>query len=88
MGAHLASVHSSNEYRHIQKLTSDHDYMETWIGGTYEFEVPFFINTFLFLLMTDMSLMKIQKPLTDKSSLNNIMNNMGDLPAGYIRYVN
>lgn len=38
--------------------------------------------------MTDMSLMKIQKPLTDKSSLNNIMNNMGDLPAGYIRYVN
>uniref|UniRef100_A0A3B4H8N8 Ladderlectin-like n=1 Tax=Pundamilia nyererei TaxID=303518 RepID=A0A3B4H8N8_9CICH len=38
MGGHLASVHSSNEYRHIQKLTSDHDYMETWIGGTYEFE--------------------------------------------------
>lgn len=84
MGGHLASVHSTNEYRHIQKLTSDHDYKETWIGGTYESEVPFFffINTFLFLLM------KIQKPLTDKSSLNNIMNNMGDLPAGYIRYVN
>lgn len=42
MGGHLASVHSSSEYHHIQKLTSDHDYMETWIGGTYEFEVPFF----------------------------------------------
>uniref|UniRef100_A0A3Q4H4G4 Type-2 ice-structuring protein-like n=1 Tax=Neolamprologus brichardi TaxID=32507 RepID=A0A3Q4H4G4_NEOBR len=36
MGGHLASVHSSDEYRHIQKLTGDHDYKETWIGGSYE----------------------------------------------------
>ncbi|XP_005755418.1 type-2 ice-structuring protein-like [Pundamilia nyererei] len=34
MGAHLASVHSSSEYHHILKLTGDHGYKETWIGGT------------------------------------------------------
>ncbi|XP_065326095.1 ladderlectin-like [Pelmatolapia mariae] len=34
MGAHLASVHSSSEYHHIQKLTGPHGYKETWIGGT------------------------------------------------------
>uniref|UniRef100_I3JB01 C-type lectin domain-containing protein n=2 Tax=Oreochromis niloticus TaxID=8128 RepID=I3JB01_ORENI len=34
MGAHLASVHRSSEYRLIQKLTRPHGFRTTWIGGT------------------------------------------------------
>ncbi|KAM7366615.1 hypothetical protein PAMP_016038 [Pampus punctatissimus] len=36
MGANLASVHSADEYHHLQKIivTFTHSYGETWIGGS------------------------------------------------------
>ncbi|XP_039883225.1 type-2 ice-structuring protein-like isoform X5 [Simochromis diagramma] len=34
MGANLASVHSSWEYREIQRLTAPYGYTEAWLGGT------------------------------------------------------
>lgn len=65
MGGHLASVHSSNEYRYIQHLTSDHDYMETWIGGTYEFEVPFFYQ-YLSVSLNDSYVINENTEATDR----------------------
>lgn len=65
MGGHLASVHSNNEYRHIQKLTSDHDYIETWIGGTYEFEVPFFYQ-YLSVSLNDRYVINENTEATDR----------------------
>lgn len=65
MGGHLASVHSSNEYRYIQKLTSDHDYMQTWIGGTYEFEVPFFYQ-YLSVSLNDRYVINENTEATDR----------------------